>query len=83
MRKIFFQLFKKTLKSKYAVPEKVKNVLSKKNACYVLIACSEPSDDGKMEVEMTYEGDATLAAYLLESAQGTIDDSAQETKHCT
>lgn len=51
----------------------VKNVLSKKNACYVLITCGEPSEDGKMQVEMTYEGDACLAAYLIESARGFID----------
>ena len=44
--------------------------LGEKNACYVLITCSEPSEDGKIEVEMTYEGDAVLAAYLIESAQG-------------
>lgn len=45
----------------------------KNNACYVLITCGEPSVDGKMEVEMTYEGDASLAAYLIESAQGFIE----------
>ncbi len=47
-------------------------VLGEKNACYVLITCSEPSEDGKIEVEMTYEGDATLAEYLLQSAQGRL-----------
>ena len=52
-----------------AVPKE----LSKKNACYVLITCKEPSEDGKMQVEMTYEGDACLAAFLIESAQGFID----------
>lgn len=50
----------------------LKKVLSKNKACYVLITCGEPSEDGKMEVEMTYEGDACLAAYLIESAQGFI-----------
>jgi hypothetical protein len=46
---------------------------SQKHACYVLITCKEPSADGKMQVEMTYEGDAYLAAYLIESAQHFID----------
>ena len=46
---------------------------SKNGACYILITCGEPSEDGKMQVEMTYEGDALLAAYLLESAQGMIE----------
>ncbi len=47
--------------------------LAEKNACYVLITCGEPTEDGRMEVEMTYEGDASLAAYLIESAQGFIE----------
>lgn len=42
-------------------------------ACYVLITCGKPSPDGKMSVEMTYEGDPVLASYLLENAQGFID----------
>lgn len=51
----------------------LKKALAKNHACYVLITCTEPSADGKMEVEMTYEGDACLASYLIESAQGSID----------
>jgi hypothetical protein len=43
------------------------------NACTVLIKCGQPAEDGKMQVEMVYEGDASLAAYLIESAQGIID----------
>lgn len=54
--------------------EEIRKVISKKHACYVLITCEEPSEDGKMQVEMTYEGDACLAAYLIESAQGFISD---------
>ncbi len=42
----------------------------KKNcSCYVLITCTEPSGDGDMEVEMTYEGDESLVSYLVENAQ--------------
>ena len=47
----------------------------KKNACTVLITCEEPTEDGKMQVEMTYEGDSILAAYLLENAQSILDDT--------
>ena len=43
-----------------------------KNACYVLITCQEPTDDGQMHVEMTYDGDMDLAAYLIESAHRQI-----------
>jgi hypothetical protein len=54
--------------------EKVRNALKKNHACYVLITCKEPNEQGEMEVEMTYEGDACLAAYLIESAQQFVDD---------
>jgi hypothetical protein len=47
--------------------------LKEDQACYVLITCGQPSADGKMAVEMTYEGDPTLASFLLANAQGFID----------
>lgn len=43
------------------------------HACRILITCTEPTGDGKMDVEMTYEGDSTLASYLLERAQSYIE----------
>jgi hypothetical protein len=52
----------------------VHQVLSQENACFVLITCGQPSEDGKMQVEMIYEGDISLAAYLIESAQGLLDN---------
>jgi len=61
-------------------PEKdkaIKAKLAKNHACYVLITCGEPTDDGDMQVEMTYEGDATLAAYLLQGAQTFMDEQTQ------
>jgi hypothetical protein len=59
-------------KKGYRVKNKIVN-LKEDQACYVLITCGKPSADGKMSVEMTYEGDPTLASYLLENAQGFID----------
>lgn len=53
--------------------DRVHKILVKQNSSYVLIVCSEPSAEGKMEVQMTYEGDPALASYLIESAQGMID----------
>lgn len=47
---------------------------TKKNACTILISCLEPSEDGKIHVEMTCEGDEILASYLLESAQSILDN---------
>jgi hypothetical protein len=52
----------------------IKTLLKKNNACFVLITCQEPNKEGKMHVEMTYEGDACLAAYLIESAQIFINE---------
>ncbi|HSX04410.1 MAG TPA: hypothetical protein VLG76_06750 [Rhabdochlamydiaceae bacterium] len=46
----------------------------KKASCYVLITCGEPNAEEKMDVEMTYEGEPILAAYLLENAQSILDD---------
>ena len=52
--------------------EGLKELLTQENECYVLITCKKPSKEGKMQVEMTYEGDANLAAYLIESAQNYL-----------
>lgn len=59
---------------------KVKKKLRKEeeHACYILITCKEPSADGKLSVEMKYEGDPVLASYLLKSAQGFIEEEAEE-----
>ncbi|MBI2742530.1 MAG: hypothetical protein HYX48_01265 [Chlamydiales bacterium] len=48
--------------------------MAKNHECYILITCGKPSADGNMQVEMSYEGDACLAAYLIETAQGALDD---------
>lgn len=50
----------------------------KKHACYVLITCEEPNDDGYMEVKMTCEGDSTLASYLLQGAQNMIEEQDEQ-----
>ncbi len=69
MRKLAEKLFWPQKKSTV----EIKKALSENNTCYVLITCSEATKDGKMKVEMTYEGDPILAAYLVESAQNIID----------
>lgn len=57
----------------------LQEVLEKDPSCYVLITCGQPSEDGEMQVEMTYQGDAALAAYLLQGAQFFIDqEEAQD-----
>lgn len=74
MRKVFGNLLKRAHWTGRKMPRDVERFLTENNSCYVLITCGTPSKDGKMQVEMTYEGDACLAAYLIESAQGFIDD---------
>jgi hypothetical protein len=60
------------------IDKNIKQRLAKNHACYVLITCDEPEEDGNMQVEMSYEGDPTLAAYLLQGAQNFIDEQQHE-----
>jgi hypothetical protein len=59
--------------SKNSDLSKLSHFLNESCECYVLITCSKPSSEGKMQVEMTYEGDAILASYLIESANSLMD----------
>jgi hypothetical protein len=56
------------------ISEEIKAELSKDHKCYVLVTCNDPSEDGKMQVEMSYEGDPVLAAYLLQGAQSFLEE---------
>ncbi|WP_068468150.1 hypothetical protein [Candidatus Protochlamydia phocaeensis] len=56
----------------------LQEALDKNPSCYVLITCGEPSEDGQMQVEMTYQGDATLASYLIQGAQLFIDQEEDD-----
>jgi len=44
-------------------------ITDEKVACYVLITCKEPAEDGDMQVEMTCEGDENLIDYLISNVQ--------------
>lgn len=61
---------------KQDIKQELRDQLANQYACYVLITCDEPTPDGKMNIEMNYEGDAALAAYMIEGAQGVIDIAA-------
>lgn len=52
--------------------QQVRETLKQMYPCFVLIACGEPTRGGQLEVEMVYEGDPSLAAYLIESAQALV-----------
>lgn len=54
--------------------EVIHDALSKEHACFVLITCDPPTDEGNMNVQLSYEGDVTLASYMLQGAQDILDD---------
>lgn len=70
--KVAVKIFKKKKKKGFYL-EDIKKNLKKNNACYVLITCSQPSQDGKMDVELNYSGDENLASYLIEGAQDVFE----------
>lgn len=49
--------------------EDLKKVLAKKRLSYVLITCSEPTEEGEMDVEMACEGDPALLSMLVDGAK--------------
>lgn len=60
-------------KKKKGLQVSKQKILKEDQACCIVITCGQPSADGKLSVEMTYEGDPLLASYLLENAQGFIE----------
>ncbi|MEN9343626.1 MAG: hypothetical protein RLZZ453_413 [Chlamydiota bacterium] len=54
----------------------LKEILTERYPCFVLMTCGNASAEGKIEVEMMYDGDASLAAYMIESAQMFIEDES-------
>jgi hypothetical protein len=52
---------------------RVKTVLKDRYSCYVLITCTAPCKDGKMDVAMNFEGDEDLASYLIENASQVFE----------
>lgn len=61
-----------------AEQDEIKRKLAENHACYVLVTCKPATEGGEMQVEMCYEGDPTLAAYLLEGAQSYLDQEDEE-----
>jgi hypothetical protein len=60
---------------------RIRKLLSKDYAGFVLVTCKLPLHDGQMEVEMSYEGDPILAAYLLDGAKQSLEGEEQEMLH--
>ena len=55
-----------------------KRAIGKDCACCILISCSEPGPDGKMQIEMQFDGDETLAAFLVQNAGQILEDRFME-----
>jgi hypothetical protein len=56
----------------------VKSILRRKKRgkilCYVLITCEKPKDDGTIEMEIDYDGQRWLAAYMLKNARSVFGE---------
>lgn len=55
------------------VHEKVKKLLSNNHVGYVLVTAKKSAIHDQLEVDMSYEGEAALASFLLVGAQKAID----------
>lgn len=62
--------------------DKIKMAIGNQCACFVLISCSQPKPDGRMDVQLHFEGDESLAAFLVENAVQVFDEriSQRESK---
>ena len=51
----------------------LKKILAEKQLSYVLITCTPPTNEGKMDIELDYQGDQDLLSYLIDSAKNIIE----------
>lgn len=56
------------------IHQRIRALLEKEYEGYVLVTCRAADDSGKMQVDMSYEGDPVLAAYLMEGAQEYLEE---------
>ena len=57
--------------------------LYENKACYVLITCDDPTPDGKMKIEMSYEGEIDLAALMIDKAYSFIHEELESYEELT
>lgn len=67
---------------KKSIHEEIRDKISDKTACYVLITCEQPSASGEMNVELSYDGDPVLAEYLIQGAQNYFDEPQVQESSC-
>lgn len=71
-------MIQKGVKVKEQSTHQLRNELDKDFMGYVLITCAEPSEDGKMQIELSFGGDTTLASYLVDSAKEFFEGQEEE-----
>lgn len=76
MKKEIIQLEKEA--SEEAMISKIRQALGKNCSCFVLIACSAPSKDGKMDVKMHFDGDEALASFLVDNASQVFEERSTQ-----
>lgn len=61
----------KVIRANFSPPSlsRLKKALHDQQLSFILITCTKPSEGGQMSVEMDYEGDRDLIAYLMKSAE--------------
>ena len=55
-----------------SIHQQIKGLLKDDHLSYVLVTCKKAFIHDQMEVEMSYIGDPVLACYLVEDAQGHL-----------
>lgn len=57
---------------------KIKRLLLRDHVGYVLVTAKKTGLRDRLEVEFSYEGEVTLASYLVEGAQQVLDELFEE-----
>lgn len=77
LQEILLSVINSLMNQNKAPKKKVKKAIEKGCSCYVLLTCSDPDEKGEMQVEMNYEGDETLAAFLVANAHEVFESKAR------
>lgn len=78
MGKTTVKIAAKDLNRHEAALDSAKKILGKNCVCCIMITCSQTNSDGNMQVEMHYEGDESLAAFLLENANQVFEEKLSQ-----
>lgn len=76
MEKKIVNLCAKNRPIKTLLPSTLEKKTKGQYACCVLITCKEPTKDGQMDVELSFEGDEVLASFLIQNASQLIEEQA-------